>query len=247
MRVSSLKAIIVGSIFAGVLCGSPGHAQLKPYTPAGTRIASNPKAIDPDLARKMKKDFARCIYERDADVVDRLLNSSDPKTVNFEQLGFDEADLVEKLGMSKCLSRAMTDDQLRAMMSFQIDGLRPLLAEEAYLSARREPPQIGPDDEEFLTNRVFVESGKVVQARLYGALADCIVFNAPADADRLLRTTPASDDELAAVNALVPTLGSCVTQGQEIVLMPLSVRALVADGLWSRVRFGAERVMEAAE
>ncbi len=49
---------------------------------------------------------------------------------------------------------------------------------------------------------------------------------------RLFESTPASDDETAAIQAIVPFLGPCLTEGIEATFDATSLRALLAHSLY---------------
>lgn len=239
MIARSVPFAYVALVVAGLVSASPAFAQLEPYTPTGSRVARGPEAVDPKLARRMQKDIGRCVYSRHPELADRFLQSSDLNGADFHRLGVPAEDLRDDFSMGDCLGWAMTASQSEASLSIRFSGLRTLLAEEAYLD-RHDGPLILPEgSEEFLSSRFFSAPLESEDSRMVSMFADCVIFNAAAEADKVLRTAPASDEESAAVRALVPALSGCLMEGQELELTAASVRAIVADGLWSRSHYGA--------
>ncbi|MEA3014784.1 MAG: hypothetical protein QOD42_3329 [Sphingomonadales bacterium] len=78
-------------------------------------------------------------------------------------------------------------------------------------------------------------------------MALCVVRAAPAKVSALLRTAPASDEEGAALHALLPEFASCLRAGSGVTLNRLSGRAILALAAyrladhngWSRPRAAA--------
>ena len=62
--------------------------------------------------------------------------------------------------------------------------------------------------------------------------ADCVVAQDPHGADFLFRTASDSDDEMAAIRGLVPSMSPCLPQGQELEINPAAVRSWIGEGLW---------------
>ena len=60
----------------------------------------------------------------------------------------------------------------------------------------------------------------------------CTAHAAGPEVYRLLESTPASDDETAAIQAVVPFLGPCLTEGVEASFDATSLRALLAHSLY---------------
>jgi len=65
-------------------------------------------------------------------------------------------------------------------------------------------------------------------------LAGCVVRAAPADASRLVRTTPGSAEESTSFQAITPRLGPCVNQGRSFSSNKTTLRALLAEALYHR-------------
>ena len=69
-------------------------------------------------------------------------------------------------------------------------------------------------------------------------IAQCVPPRQPALVRALLATEPASDAEMAALQALYPAFGQCVTQGTQLQIDRGSIRAMLAESLyrWSVVQ-----------
>lgn len=215
-------------------------AQLKPETQLGSRLAVQPKAVDPAVAARISKDVAKCVLAGRSTFVAKFLSNSDPVLVDFKAMGTTDRKITDDLGMPSCLEAQMNITQSATRMSFPISTLRTLLAEESYLKAYVNSPRL-PESAVEPVARHFVSQGEELnRARGLAAFADCITFNDVVGADKVLRTQPRSVDEKAAARALAPTLGKCLVAGQTVSLTSENVRAIVADGLWSRFVYGSK-------
>ncbi|CAN5138931.1 hypothetical protein BH10PSE13_BH10PSE13_09720 [soil metagenome] len=189
---------------------------------------------------RLNKAFGVCLYDRGGTSADIVLKRSDPISVDvprtslaakFSWLKFaiqicaQKASLDRKVGISK-------EDIVGISMRTNLRRIRGMLAEEAYLTRFHEVPQT---QSVAVPNRVFVSTGKELEeAKSLASLADCMVSSNGTGADALLRTMPGTVEEKSVARSLSPALGSCLFAGQEFSMSPLSVRALAADGLWTR-------------
>lgn len=191
-----------------------------------------------DAERYVGKGMPLCLYEQWRGRSARLLESSDPVTINFSRAGLVNSDDTMAIPAT-CLG-AMKAGGLKEFDMGGLGPVRSLLAEDAYLAANDRPLSI-PQGAQEAVERSFVAQGEELQqARALAAFADCVTYHAPVESDALLRTGRATPEEYAAVNTLAPTLGQCLTQGQNLSLTASRVRALVADGLWSRSHYGTK-------
>lgn len=231
---TSLAAFLLMPMSASAL------AQLKPEAQLGSRLAVQPKTADPAVAARISKDVAKCVLMGRSMFVTKFLNNSDPVQVDFKMIGTTERKIAGDLGMPNCLEAQMNITQSAVQMSFPISTLRTLLAEESYLKVYENSPDL-PENAVEAVARHFVSQGDdLSRARGLAAFADCITFNDTAGADKVLRTVPRSVDEKAAARALAPTLGKCLVAGQTVSLTSENIRAIVADGLWSRFVYGSK-------
>ena len=238
-----LLATLAGSL---LLIGGTAHAQLDPAQQAGSKIYSEPSKVqDAAAAARFSKAVAACSYFRlGRDAVDRLLRESDPVSLNVEgaNLNWIRIERTMKSCMESRMDEYSSNVRLaRVGMQFAPSRLRALMLEEAYLGSHEAPISI-PEGATELTNRTYVSTGDDRnRAAGLGNYADCIVYRDAKGADALLRTEPASPEEDQAARALAPVLGGCLIEGQTIEFTPASIRAIAADGLWSRAAFGSKK------
>ena len=210
------------------------HAQIEPESQLGSRIPVKPKTVDPVRAGVVKKGFARCLYTKNSAKTPVLLEYSDPVTLDLDKLKIPNDDLGKYLGMSTCLGDQADGTQSAIGLRFSPIQLRAMLQEEAYLDAHAEPPALAEGSVEIVQRNYFSEGDNLRAARGLGVFADCLVFKDTRNSDAILRTMPGSKEERAAAQALGPTLGACLVQGQTLSLSPSSIRGFAADGLWTR-------------
>ncbi|RGP40660.1 hypothetical protein BPTFM16_00947 [Altererythrobacter insulae] len=219
----------------------PASAQLDPEAATGSRFLQDPATLDPDLVRQMTKDFGECLYDGREKQSDALLAASDYLAIDYENIGDASKMLSDRKFLNFCLGRAMTVRQRKVGMTISNKAIRTALVEAAYLDQYRdrdEPIELPESAPEVLPNRFFVEGESVDDARAIASFSDCIVLNAPKEAHVIVHTDPASKEERAAINEIVPALGGCLPSGREMELTLESIRAMVADGLWARSYYG---------
>lgn len=221
---------------ASLLCLAPvsAQAQLEPTTQLGSRIPVKPTVVDPVRAGIIKKGFARCLFVKNGAKMSTLLENSDPVTVDFGKIKMPGDDISKYLGMETCLGDQADGTQSALDYRFSPMQLRLMLQEEAYLGANKTAPVLPAGSVELVQRNYFSDGEKLRTAQALGAFSDCLAFNDTKNADAILRTMPGSKDERAAAQALGPTLGACLAQGQSLSLSPTSIRGFVADGLWTR-------------
>ena len=213
---------------------STAHAQLQPETQTGSRIPVKPKLLDPERTGQMVKPFAQCVYQRNMANASRLLENSDPVSVDFARLNSSESEITKLMKMDDCLGLQGNDMETQLGLRFGSQQLRSMMQEEAYLAQHRVAPALSADAVEILP-RHFISTGEALeQAKGIAVFADCLVFADTAGSDALLRTMPGSKNERATARELAPALEACLVQGQNLSLKTSNVRILAADGLWNR-------------
>ncbi|MCL6251913.1 hypothetical protein M3P36_12775 [Altererythrobacter sp. KTW20L] len=217
----------------------PAMAQERPYRPTGTRIAQAQESVDPNMARRLMKVTARCVYRRNEAAALAFLRQTDAVTAGYEVLGSSSDEIEGRLNLGACMGEAIALEGTQAQMGLPAQVLRASLAEESYLARHASPLVLAANAPEILTNRPIATSTGEAQARGLAAFADCVIYHAPAEADALLRTGVGSDDERAGARAMVPAISQCLAEGQEANLTSRGIREMVADGLWSRSEYGA--------
>ena len=242
MRQPEVIPQIVRIMAVALLCFAPvgAQAQLEPTTQLGSRIPIKPKVVDPVRAGLVKKGFAQCLYRRNSSKAPLLLGNSDPVTIDYNKLKMPSNDIGKYLDMETCLGEQVDETQLGIGLKFSPIRLRSMLQEEAYLAANKDAPILPLGSVESI-DRTYISTGDGLNtAKGLGAFSDCLVFRDTKNADALLRAMPGSKEESVAAQALVPTLGACLVQGQTLSLTPSSIRTFAADGLWNRyVRSGS--------
>ena len=223
---------IVGGILWAIMA-APLSAQIEPAAPTGSHIPVDATAVDADIARKMQKEIGVCIYNREPELADKLLASSDPLFVEYDLFGFARSEFGKEFQLARCLERAMGMFTHTIQMSFSPRIIRSILAEEAYLESYDTPPSLVVEPGDVLAARFYASTPRSRQANTLMQLSDCIIANDPAQSDALLRTVPADAAERAVIQQLIPTIAACLPQGQEVALNVADVRSIVADGLWA--------------
>ncbi|WFL77147.1 hypothetical protein P7228_14310 [Altererythrobacter arenosus] len=234
---------IIAALF--VLLQGTTDGDLRPTQETGSKIFTQPKKnADPALAARYSKRVAGCTYNRmGGTLIDRYLRASDPISTNLDGVDLDWARVEQAIEF--CMGYHMEEYNADVRMSriafnFTQNRLRALLLEEAYLAENESSIQVAADASE-LTSRAFVSQGDALKsAQGLGNFADCVVYRDAAGADSLLRTEPGSDQERDAARALAPVLGICLIDGQTIEFTAASIRAIAADGLWSRAAYGSK-------
>lgn len=220
-----------------ILCAAvPVAAQntQEEYRPTGTRIISQQQEADPDYSRRLLKETAACVNRYDAAAVVALLRGGNQPALDYAAEGIQNEDDNAPLRLSDCLTEAMNGSQLTVQMRISPDALRTVLAEEAYLGRHTGPLTLGQGAPQVLAGRRVIGGATPAQSTARGQFADCLVFNAPAEADRLLRGPVGGDTERENARALAPAIGQCLTAGQQANFTTNAIRDFVADGLWAR-------------
>lgn len=225
-------------LVTAVLTAAPAAAQFKPETHTGSMIPVAPHALQEKDAGAVRKRFAECLYRADKSKVAALLAHSDARTVDLD--GARIKNVRTELGMEDCLGDEMMPSELTLGLRFAPDSLRDLMAEETYLTNHRTAPVLASDAKP-LTPTILPADLQPATTSAVAEFGDCTVRADTADADKLLRTMPGSDNERLAAAALAPALGKCLTGGQTIAFSPGNIRALIAYAMWSRFdRGGAQ-------
>ena len=234
MRLGALRFMTAGFSAAALLLSSPiSRAQLEPVVQTGSRIAVKPVKFDPVTAGAMRKEFGRCLLHLQSDVSTAIMNHSDPLKVDWEAVGIKPKKFSTQSSVKRCVGLG-NGSQWNFGITVSDSAFRAVLLEESYLLHSPAAPSL-PEGAQEQTGRRYVSTGDdLPRAQGLGQFADCIAFKDTQHADALVRTKPATKDEQAAAQALVPILGVCLVQGQTLSMTPANIRALAADGLWTR-------------
>ncbi|WP_294040527.1 hypothetical protein [Sphingomonas sp.] len=229
--------LLAGTLAVSCFGAMSARAQLKPEMQTGSMIPSKPKPVDAKGTGVVRKGFARCVYRGSTAKVTTLLEHSDAVTV--DTVGAGIKNIGDDLGLDKCLGNQARMDVTALEYRLQPAFLRDLLAEEAYLARNRTAPAVPSESATPLAVSFVSKGDQLALAQSMTTFADCAVRKDVVHADALLRTMPASDNELVAARAMGPALGACLTQGQNVKMSPKSIRAFVAFAMWNRFGRGA--------
>lgn len=226
------KAASLG--MAVCLMGNAASARIQPQMQTGSMFPAKPKVVDPARVARIEHATASCIYSRHRDLVDRLLASSDPVTMDCDSIGKGRDGAVEKLELASCLGKQVQPDETQVELKAAVASLRFLFAEAAYL-ARFGRAAINSALPPNSPERRYVSTGDdLARARAFTALADCVVARDRAGADALLRTEGETPAEMQAARNLAPGLATCLTGGETFHLNAVAMRRIASEGLWGR-------------
>ncbi|GAA0279714.1 hypothetical protein GCM10009127_21050 [Alteraurantiacibacter aestuarii] len=202
-----------------------------PLIPPASWTAGRNSEVNRRRGRDMEEQFSRCVFTRSREDSYELLNKTDFGFVNWDQIGMNARDGAENFNFQYCLSRVARTQQSGVYMTWNAESLRRWLIRASYFDRHDDGPDwIVPGN--VVTERTYPLSERYLQVRTAMALADCIVGNDPYTADLYYRTVPASDDELAVLQTLVPAIGPCIPEGQEFELEPFAMRVWLGEALW---------------
>lgn len=227
-----LTAAVTGLLGATV----PSHSvsAQATYTPLGSNVPRpvRTRELDQEDIGLVRDEFARCVFAENRDKVANLLEASDPGGVDFEQFGVPERRMSAYFSMPGCLTEAQRIANAQILLSTNTISFRYMMLEADYLDRYPSAPAWLQGDLEVPEREYRASLADPSSAIAMASFADCIVAAAPAEADALLRTPSRSATETAAVQPLIPHLGSCLTEGQVLELRVENVRQFAAEGLW---------------
>lgn len=126
-------------------------------------------------------------------------------------------------------------NEFRPAIRVEWAPMRGAVAEYAYLEAHPTPPDFASIDHSGQKLPEAWTSAKLDPAEMSELVsqdfAQCVVSNAPEQADSILRTVPRSPDELGAINKIKPFLGPCLLQGHTYTMDAAAVRSYLAQAL----------------
>jgi len=246
------RAMIAASLLIGgpVLIAPQGPAQAQgndnDSTPLNSRIRrSRPFPTEPrsfwqpgqlnearrERSRTMVDQLARCLWNRSNEDGLDLLARTDFGFQYFEQIGIPTGEVTEHYAIGTCMDRVARNANSSIMLRFTGPSMRQWYIQAAYFDRNEDGPE-------------WIKPGLAIDERTYPLsannpavhasmdFADCVVAQDPHSADYFYRTAPQSDAEMEAIQALVPALGSCLPQGQEMEIDPTALRLWIGEGLW---------------
>lgn len=217
------------------------------YTPLNSRIKRArqfptdlpPTMIPPEKLTKtgrerskaMLNQFSGCLYNRSREDSLELLGKTDFGFSSFQQIGLDDSRAIRIYGFKDCLGRVAARQNSGVALRFSPGALRSWLVQEAYFDRYPDAPAwVKPSHE--IAERSFPLSGQDHGVRAALDFADCVVAAAPYEADFFYRTASGSGDEKQAIEGLMPSLGGCLPQGQQVQLSEALLRMWFGEALW---------------
>ena len=230
------------------------------YTPLNSRIRRdrqfptdlhNPwgdqtNAVSRARNSAMLSQFSRCVYNRSREGSLALLQKTDYGFSDFAQVDLTNDRAIRVYGFHDCLGRVASTHRTGVQLRFSAGAMRQWLVQEAYFDRYPENP-------------TWVRGGNMIGARSYPLstdnpgvsgpmdFADCVVAADPFTADFFFRTTSGSDEEKRAIEALMPVLGPCFPQGQQVQLSPSLLRLWLGEALWHAANNSAPVAAEAPQ
>jgi len=247
-------ALVLGAVLA-VWIAEPLAAQSNndDYTPLNSRIKRTRQfpldlrsRFDParttKLMRERSKDMlsqlSGCLYNRSHEDALALLERTDLGFMDFRQIDLEPNRAVRIYGFSDCLRRVASSNNSDVQLRFTPGALRQWLLQEAYLDRYRDGPNwVKPGN--VIAERAFPLSQNVISVRAPLDFADCVVETDPYGADDFFRATAGSEAEKAAIQNLVPSLGPCLPQGQQMEVNPAALRVWLGEALWHAANHSA--------
>lgn len=223
---------LVGATCMAAPCAALAHDEYRrdDGSQVGTRFKQQPKVTDEALQRQQTNYIALCVQKSVPNRVDWFLRNSDDKEYVHPK---GSHSIGTYLVIDQCLGDTMNGMTLESTFFMSTSSIRGLLSEQAYLAGR--PAYVVAPEGAVMPARSYIATGdELPSARGLGEFEDCIAITDPADADALLRTKPASLEEMTAARALAPTLGTCLPKGQTLSFTAQNVRSIAAEGMWQR-------------
>jgi hypothetical protein len=206
-------------------------AQLEPETHLGTRIPTRPETFKQDRTEQVLAQYASCVVKKQRALASQFV--LDRTTLKFEKK-------YRSLGDGNCLVEAtgtyfaevgltLSGDMMRfaladALLRDEIAGIDPARLPQA---AQLQIPLLSNADYEPKTGRQYrsVELKALEESRqkdqtslIMYRFGECAVRSNPQGSRALLQAAANSAAEAAAVQSIMPSLGSCLEKGAQIKL-----------------------------
>lgn len=229
-----------GFLLALIVSGlsSAAWAQVKPAAPVGSWVKRDPEKAEIWETRTILFEYGRCVvarsYRKAADYV------LDMSRVDFDER-YGELRSPDCLMLATSLNRdeislRLPGDLLRftvaeALVARDLANFDPARLATAQLLAFPTPEAAAdnPRPARKYSAKELEEKKLDLRGRIaFWRYGDCIVRTDPHNARVLLRSKPTSAEETAAFNALMPALGGCVKQGDQIKSNRTMLRGTIA-------------------
>jgi hypothetical protein len=211
-------------------------AQLKPERPTGSNIKVAPKEVKGKNKGEVVRGFGKCMINGYAKNSKKLLDNSDPLSIDKLPIVGEKGEIKAALGMENCLSRQVGYGSNALSFKFNDLMLRSILLEEAYLLANKVQP--ASENKNIVARNFVTKDPELNRARALAMFSDCIVEKNPSLSDQILRTVRDTKEAAALTKSFSPILGECLFEGETIEFSITSIRGFIADGMYHR--FGAK-------
>ena len=213
---------------AALIAGMSTNASAEPALGSrlGSNLESHNQVYSPAEADRKARAMVSCGLAKHAVSAQSLLDAADKRTADKATRALLSEENCNMLGEA----RAMSDT---TQFTYPTDVLRGMIAEQM-VSNRLEQARVLPrlPIERTYSRPWFAMTGREA---VVDAMAVCLSENDPANVVGLLRTQAYSPAEMAAVQALGPTLGQCLQVGYKLRANRQTLRAAVAEGLYHRL------------
>ncbi|MFS0736408.1 hypothetical protein ABC347_05095 [Sphingomonas sp. 1P06PA] len=207
----------------------PGRSTVAPVYNAGNpyRYVGSAEMIDQtaEAAMATGRAMARCLVNREEKRVMAALetNDGDPASnSHFVRL---------QPQLTSCLGKSVEGMGSQVAVNLSRATLRGLLS-EAWLR-KHAPPVMAEQAFDDAAQARAIRTGNPSRD-IVSAMADCLVFTAPAESVQLVTSDPASPAEKVAITALVPSLSSCVPKKVTLKTNRTGIRLALASALYRR-------------
>jgi hypothetical protein len=184
-----------------------------------------------DRSSAMLNQFSKCLYRRSNEKSLDLLAKSDLGFSTFEQIGTTAQKAMQNFGFQDCLGRVAEAHNSGVSLRFYAGGLRQWLLTEAYFD-RFPDGAVWVKPGHAIADRVLPLSAENPAVVAWLDFADCIVANDPYNADYFFRVPAGSAEEKPALRKLIPTIGTCLPDGQQMEIQPVAMRIWLGEALW---------------
>ena len=229
-----MKTLLYTMIASAVLVSSPTPSAAQAAPPTGTNVKRGDDGLTGRFNPRNEASprpginaYFRCIAS--------LYRSRANKVVALEYLGAEQRGEIEKVGPSSMFGQDRRENCFNSFsgdggVQIQYDPVSAIGAFAEYFTLRefeesdaQRIATISRDD--WQTADLTPRNGSEMIGLCTAQAAGPVVY-------RLVATEPASDEEAAAIQAVVPYLGPCLTEGVEVSFDATSLRALLAHSLY---------------
>lgn len=236
--------ILAAAALASAAISGGAAAQLQPEVRTGSRLPVKPIAMEDDETRRLIREFARCVASGHRAlaahyVLDRSSLEIQPhhrplldgRCVTVEPM-FDQVGLrLPGETFRFALAEALLQDELATINADDFANA-PALALPQLVQARYEPETGKKYTKEQLETMSEHRRNDQAALILY-KLGDCAARTNPKGAKAVLQAAPDSPEELAAIRAGMPAIGSCLESGLQLKLDRARLRGALAFGYYS--------------